>query len=188
MMDFIRATVPFLYTMNPDKLLVGVVTLVFILLWIKEKSFIDAIIRTIGVGIISFIGFVIAVFLFDRVNPVDILAVILFTLIALIVVGIISSIIRAINKKVKDRRIAQEEAEKEKAFYTCDKCGKEDALQYVNTTEEDRYIGSKSVYEKTAKGNYKTRYVKCTKVVEKDHYECKFCGAGYSTKHTRELS
>lgn len=161
----------FLYTMNQEQLiLLGIAVLMFILFWILEKSFIQAIFSIIGTAILAIIVSLIVSYFFA-----DEIAVIAFIVTIIIVIAN-----KAINRVI--------EAKKRKAFFTCEECGEKDALQYVNTTEEDRYISSKEVSEKTAKGNYKTRHVKCTKVVEKDHYECKFCGAGYSTKHTRELS
>lgn len=79
------------------------------------------------------------------------------------------------------------DAEKRRRFYTCDKCGEEEAIVKKKVEEIDRYPTYKEVTEKTASGKTKTRQVKIIKVKEKTHYQCKFCKAGFTTTNTREL-
>lgn len=78
--------------------------------------------------------------------------------------------------------------EKSRRFYTCDKCGKEEALVKGRVEEIDRYPTYKELRETTSSGKTKTRQVKIFKVTEKTHYRCKFCDAGFTTTNTRELN
>lgn len=182
MMDFIRDMLPFIYNVSEEKLVIGTIVAIFVLgLIVGDAS------TGLGFLITSAIVYALAYYFLDGFMFTDAFAVIILCLIILITISIV---IAVLNKIKKDKEEKAEQAKKEaeeKAFYTCESCGEEDALEYVNTTEEDRYIANKEVTEKTAKGNYKTRNVKITKVVEKTHYKCKFCGAEYTTKNTREL-
>lgn len=170
-MDFIRDMLPFVYNVSEEKLVIGTIVAIFVL---------GIIVGDAGTGlgflIISAIVYALAYYFLDGFMFTDAFAVIILCLIILITISIVIAVLNKIKKEAE-----------EKAFYTCESCGKEDALKYVNTTEEERYIANKQVSERTARGNYKTRNVKITKVVEKKHYKCKFCGAGYTTKSTREL-
>lgn len=77
---------------------------------------------------------------------------------------------------------------KERRFFTCDECGKEEALVKGRVEEIDRYPTYKELRETTSSGKTKTRQVKIFKVTEKTHYRCKFCDAGFTTTNTGELN
>lgn len=152
-MDFIRETLPFLYTISELKLLVGLVVFVFISSWIIEKDIGDAFNVTLGVVILGVVAFGLLYFFLDGVSFVDTLAVTLFAIIVLAVLGIIYSIIRAINRNAREKafanRIVQEEAEKakriaqekaEQAEYErqekiCPKCGAENAVHRLKNED-----------------------------------------------------
>lgn len=153
MMDFIREMFPFLYTISISKLLVGAIIAVFILGLIATKDIATA----FGFIILGAIIYGLLYYFLDGFELVDALAVTLFAVLALIVIGLISSIIMAISKKAKEKaeaeriakeeqeeaeRIAREEreeaeriarkeqekAERERQEKICPQCGAEDAV------------------------------------------------------------
>ncbi|MFL1732302.1 hypothetical protein [Moraxella oculi] len=103
----------------------------------------------------------------------------------LFLIGRIASAV--IEKRLEEERRAREE-EKRRRFFTCDECGKEEALVKGEVEEIDRYPTYKELRETTSSGKTKTRQVKIFKVTEKTHYRCKFCDAGFTTTNTRELN
>lgn len=118
---------------------------------------------------------------------------------SLVLLFLIASVISARRKKrlrynmEKERlketlKKARAIVEKSRRFYTCDKCGKEEALVKGRVEEIDRYPTYKELRETTSSGKTKTRQVKIFKVTEKTHYRCKFCDAGFTTTNTRELN
>ena len=80
------------------------------------------------------------------------------------------------EKKKAEKAAREAENRKQNAIrLTCPKCNKIDALRYVENKVIERYQGNKEVREKTAKGDYKTRYIKCMKQVEDVIWGCKYC-------------
>lgn len=108
----------------------------------------------------------------------------LFILLVLYIIASINA-----NKEARRKREREEKAREEriKKFYTCDACKKENALRHVKTTEVDRFPAYEELQERTAKGEYKTRQVRITKVKERKDYECTYCGDKTYTTDTRTL-
>lgn len=110
---------------------------------------------------------------------------------SLVLLFLIASVISARRKKRLEElhdKWVDNFVEKSRRFYTCDKCGKEEALVKGRVEEIDRYPTYKELRETTSSGKTKTRQVKIFKVTEKTHYRCKFCDAGFTTTNTRELN
>lgn len=114
---------------------------------------------------------------------------IITSLVLLFLIGRIASAVieKRLEEEREEERRAREE-EKRRRFFTCDECGKEEALVKGRVEEIDRYPTYKELRETTSSGKTKTRQVKIFKVTEKTHYRCKFCDAGFTTTNTRELN
>ncbi|WP_439328435.1 hypothetical protein [Lonepinella sp. BR2357] len=132
-------------------------------------------------------------------------AIIAFVIL-MVLIGIINSVISSIKAKARAaeeekarelRRIKEEELEKEYRIArrkrweeenTCPECQAIGEFVLDRTEEIDRYDTNKEVEEKLANGKTKTRHIKCTKVVEREHYHCDECGYKFTvTLEAREL-
>ncbi|MCL1623361.1 hypothetical protein M2R47_03710 [Moraxella sp. Tifton1] len=93
---------------------------------------------------------------------------IITSLVLLFLIGRIASAVieKRLEEEREEERRAREE-EKRRRFFTCDECGKEEALVKGRVEEIDRYPTYKELRETTSSGKTKTRQVKIFKVTEK---------------------
>lgn len=109
-----------------------------------------------------------------------------------LVIIVILSIVGFILGKIQEKKEFKERVEREERCFirrnTCDSCGETFTIDTVGVEELDRYQTYKEVEERTAKGGYKTRQVRITKVKEKTNYKCSHCGNETFEIEERELS
>lgn len=139
---------------------------------------------TIIVGIFDILGWIIdrlvdayhwCINTYQWFMELDTLYKIIAGAILLILIIIVS--VYSYKQKERDRQRELEWEEwKYKKQHTCPQCNQEDTYHYKEKKIVDRYQGTKKVDEKTASGKYKTRHVKCMKVVKDKIWECSACG------------
>lgn len=111
MIDFVRDTLPFLYNISEQKLLVGSVITIFVLGLIATRD----LFISVGWIVLSAIIYGVTYYFLDGFKLVDAVSVLLFGIIALVIISLISGIVMTITNKIKAKakaeRIAREEAE-----------------------------------------------------------------------------
>lgn len=106
---------------------------------------------------------------------------------SLVVIAILA-IIGAVLGKIQEKKRAELDKWWRIQENTCDSCGETYTINKVGVEELDRYQTYKEIEERTAKGGYKTRQVRITKVKEKTNYKCSHCGNETFEIEERELS
>lgn len=111
-----------------------------------------------------------------------------FSLVVIAILAIIGAVLGKIQEKKREKR--QEELDEWRWIQenTCGSCGETYTINKVGVEELDRYQTYKEIEERTAKGGYKTRQVRITKVKEKTNYKCSHCGNETFEIEERELS
>lgn len=138
MIDFVRDTLPFLYNISEQKLLVGSIITIFVLGLIATRD----LFISVGWIVLSAIIYGITYYFLDGFKLVDAVSVLLFGIIVLVIISLISGIIMAIKNKIKAKaevkRIARKEAEKaerERQEKICPACGAEDAIHRLKDAD-----------------------------------------------------
>ncbi|QBQ63635.1 hypothetical protein EXH44_05020 [Actinobacillus indolicus] len=111
MIDFVRDTLPFLYNISEQKLLVGSIITIFVLGLIATRD----LFISVGWIVLSAIIYGVTYYFLDGFKLVDAVSVLLFGIIVLVIISLISGIVMTITNKIKVKakaeRIAREEAE-----------------------------------------------------------------------------
>lgn len=72
-------------------------------------------------------------------------------------------------------------------FWTCDKCGKDEAIKQSTVTDLEKFPAYKELWETTAKGERKKIQARIMKIREQIDYECSHCGYKFTHENVREL-
>lgn len=156
MIDFVRDTLPFLYNISEQKLLVGSIITIFVLGLIATRD----LFISVGWIVLSAIIYGVTYYFLDGFKLVDAVSVLLFGIIVLVIISLISGIIMAIKNKIKAERIEREkaeeaerierekaekaervareeaeEAERERQEKICPACGAEDAIHRLKDAD-----------------------------------------------------